>query len=157
MSFTAQGFNPGEQVVVVLDDGILAQGPLPVGEYGEVAGILELPADLRVGTHVLRLTGAASGLEPVVEITVRKDPATVEAAEALAAGLAETAAAGTSPVTPQELAVGAALLVLVAVIVSGFATAQRRRRAVRRVEASSPQTPGSATHTINSPVPGEQT
>jgi hypothetical protein len=138
MSFTAQGLDPGEQVVVVLDDGVLAQGPLPVGEYGEVAGILELPTDLRVGTHVLRLTGAASGLEPAIEITVRKDPATVEAAEALAAQLAETDAADPSAATPQEIAVGVALLALLAVIVSGLATAQRRRRTAPRGAGGTP-------------------
>jgi hypothetical protein len=126
MSFTAQGLNPGEQAVVVLDDGVLATGPMPVGDYGEVAGILELPEDLRVGTHMLRLTGAASGLQPSVEITVRKDPAAVEAAELLAAA-ADEAGAGPA-VTWQDLAVGIPFLALVGAIAFGLATALRRRR-----------------------------
>jgi hypothetical protein len=126
MTFTAQGLNPGEQAVAVLDDGLLATGPIPVGEYGEVAGVMELPEDLRVGTHMLRVTGAASGLQPTVEITVRKDPAAVEAAEILAA--AAEAPSGTA-VRWEDLAIGIPLAALVAAIALGLATSVRRRRA----------------------------
>ncbi|MDO9456737.1 hypothetical protein [Nocardioides sp.] len=63
MSFSAQGFTPGEQVVATLDDGVAALGPMLAGTSGEVAGVLQLPADLGVGTHELRVTGAASGTE----------------------------------------------------------------------------------------------
>ncbi|MEO9325891.1 hypothetical protein ABFT23_20525 [Nocardioides sp. C4-1] len=63
MVFNAQGFTPGEQVVAVLDDGIAALGPMAAGASGEIAGVLQLPVDLGVGTHELRLTGAASGTE----------------------------------------------------------------------------------------------
>jgi hypothetical protein len=61
MAFSARGLTPGEQVVAVLDDGAVALGPMMAGASGEVAGVLQLPADLEVGTHELRVTGAASG------------------------------------------------------------------------------------------------
>lgn len=133
LSFVAQGFQPGEQVVGVLDDGVLAIGPLTAGNQGEVAGLLELPADLRVGTHVLRLTGAGSGLAPEVEITVRKDPAAVAAEEAAA----EAAASAGQAYSPAEIAVGVAALVLLLVLVSSFVSARRRRRAARPGAAAS--------------------
>ncbi|MFE6236418.1 hypothetical protein [Cellulosimicrobium sp. NPDC057862] len=127
LSFVAQGFQSGEQVVGVLDDGVLAVGPLTAGNQGEVAGLLELPADLRVGTHVLRLTGAGSGLAPEVEITVRRDPAAVAAEEAAA----EAAASAGQGYSAAEIAVGVAALVLLLVLVSSFVSARRRRRAAR--------------------------
>lgn len=63
MAFVGRGFQPGEQVLAVLDDGAAAVGPLLAGTSGEVAGILQLPLQLGTGTHELRLTGAASGTE----------------------------------------------------------------------------------------------
>lgn len=71
LSFTGQGFTPGEQVVAQLDDGVAAVGPLTAGPAGEVAGVLALPADLRGGTHALTLMGAASGLKAQSDITVK--------------------------------------------------------------------------------------
>ncbi len=127
LSFVAQGFQPGEQVVGVLDDGVLAVGPLTAGNQGEVAGLLELPADLRVGTHVLRLTGAGSGLSPEVEVTVRKDPAAVAAEEAAAEAAASTGQGWSAA----EIAVAVAALVLLLVVVSSSVSARRRRRAAR--------------------------
>ncbi|MFB9312581.1 hypothetical protein [Nocardioides plantarum] len=61
MTFSARGFSPGEQVVAVLDAEAVALGPMAAGTSGEVAGVLQLPLDLEVGTHELRVTGAASG------------------------------------------------------------------------------------------------
>lgn len=63
LAFSARGFTPGEQVTAVLDDGVAGLGPLTAGASGEVAGVLQLPPDLTVGTHELRITGAASGTE----------------------------------------------------------------------------------------------
>jgi hypothetical protein len=60
LSFTGSGFTPGEQVTASFDHGRAAVGPLSAGASGEVAGVLQLPADVRAGTHTLRLTGAAS-------------------------------------------------------------------------------------------------
>ncbi|MFE5290615.1 hypothetical protein ACFQ8T_00420 [Isoptericola sp. NPDC056618] len=139
LSFAGQGFEPGEQVVATLDDGVLAVGPLGAGTHGEVAGLLELPSDLRLGTHVLRLTGASSGREPEVEVTVTRDPAEAEAADALvAAASADGGAGGAGPLglaySPAELAVGAAALLLLLLVVTSAVTAARRRRAARAAE-----------------------
>ncbi|WP_265521883.1 hypothetical protein [Oerskovia flava] len=123
MSFVGQGFEPGEQVVGVVDNGIVAVGPLNAGTHGEVAGIIQLPADLRTGTHVLRLTGATSGLTPEVEFTATRDPAQVAALEEAST---QEPAAGYSAA---EIAVAVAGLVLLLVVLSSFAAARRRRRA----------------------------
>lgn len=71
LAFTGSGFRPGEQVLAVLDDGVAGLGPLVAGLSGEVAGILRLPADLPVGTHELRLTGAASNVKVVERFPVQ--------------------------------------------------------------------------------------
>ncbi|GAA5148223.1 hypothetical protein GCM10023340_21810 [Nocardioides marinquilinus] len=94
MTFTGRGFRPGEQVVGVLDDGIAALGPLVAGGSGEVAGVLQLPANLEVGTHELRLTGAASGVETLERFAVAAaDAPTPEPVDAVPADAGGTAAA----------------------------------------------------------------
>jgi hypothetical protein len=152
MSFTGQGFLPGEQVVGSVDDGRLAVGPLAAGPHGEVAGFVELPADLRTGTHVLELRGAASGAAPQAQFTATKDPALVSAQEAA------EAAADAAPTGPtwQEVAVGVAALVLVAVVVSSAVAGARRRRA-RRAPARpdpAPAAPASSGTTPTGPTSG---
>lgn len=149
LAFAGQGFLPGEQVVAVLDDGTAAVGPLQAGASGEVAGVLQLPPDVAVGTHTLRLSGAASAQAPEIAFTVRADPVAVAAAEAQAVEPTPTwvfALAGTSA------------LLLLALLVSSV-TAGRRRRAARRrarprrgappSDAPAPDTPPS-----DAPVPG---
>lgn len=121
VGFTGQGFTPGEQVVAALAGGLAALGPLVAGAHGEVAGVLQLPADLRPGTHVLGLTAAASGAVAEVELTVVADPVVAAAAAGPAADPPVT--------TPATVAVGVAALLLVVLVVSSAATARRRRRA----------------------------
>jgi len=75
LSFTGGGFSPGEQVIATLDDGKAAVGPLSAGPSGEIAGVLQLPDGTSAGTHVLRLTGAASGATPTVNFPIAVDPA----------------------------------------------------------------------------------
>lgn len=77
LSFTGGGFAPGEQVIATLDDGMAAVGPLSAGPSGEVAGVLQLPSGTTAGTHVLKLTGAASGATPTVNfpIAAGREPA----------------------------------------------------------------------------------
>lgn len=80
LAFTARGFEPGEQVTAVLDDGVVSVGPLVAGTSGEVAGVLQLPDDLGRGTaadgqHVLRVTGAASGVEASTAFAIAADDA----------------------------------------------------------------------------------
>jgi hypothetical protein len=74
LSFTGGGFSPGEQVVATLDDGRAAVGPLSAGPSGEIAGVLQLPQGTSAGTHVLRLTGAASGATPEVNFPIAAGP-----------------------------------------------------------------------------------
>lgn len=81
LSFTGNGFTPGEQVVATLDDGRAAVGPLSAGPSGEIAGVIQLPAGTTAGTHVLRLTGAASGATPTVNFPIAADPAAAVADE----------------------------------------------------------------------------
>jgi hypothetical protein len=135
MTFAAQGFEPGEQVVATLDSGVVSVGPLTAGAHGEVAGILQLPADLRVGTHVLTLTGAQSGQVPEVEVTVTRDPAEATAADLVAAATPDDDGVLLG-LTAAELAVAAAgALLLLVVVVSGV-TAQRRHRAAATAGAA---------------------
>ncbi|MGI5191862.1 hypothetical protein ACQEVI_27225 [Promicromonospora sp. CA-289599] len=143
MSFGAQGLEPGEQVSVTLDDGLLAVGPLVAGNHGEVAGLVELPADLRTGTHVLRLTGASSGTAVETEVTVTRDPAEVTAAEDAEndAAAADGADGAGGTWRPEETAVGVAALLLLVVIVSSLVTALRRRAEKRRAERAAADVP----------------
>ncbi len=127
MSFAAQGFEPGEQVVATLDDGVVAVGPLNAGTHGEVAGIIQLPDDLRAGTHVLTVTGAMSGLTPEAEFTATRDPAEVAAQERAAALVAADQGGGFGGWTWPEIAVAAAGLLLLVVVVVSFVTARRRK------------------------------
>jgi len=135
LTFTARGFQPGEQVLVVLDDGVVTAGPLTAGRYGELAGILPLDADMRVGTHVLKLTGAASEATTSAEVTVRRDPALVNAAEQAAA---ETATADAQGFTPLETAIMVAAALLALLVVFLLVSAATRRRRARRAQAALP-------------------
>ncbi|GLK17970.1 hypothetical protein [Herbiconiux flava] len=139
LSFAGRGFAPGEQVVATLDDGVAAVGPLVAGAAGEVAAVLDVPADLRAGTHVLILTGAASGAVAQTEVTV-------QAADAAAPLLP---AATASPAVPPWLWIVLAVAVLVTAVllltslVTALVRASRRRRA-RRAAARSASGAGAA-------------
>lgn len=135
MTFAAQGFEPGEQVVGTLDSGVVSVGPLTAGAHGEIAGVLQLPADLRLGTHVLKLTGAQSGLAPEVEVTVTRDPAEASAADLVVASAAGTDDGVLLGLSWPEVAVAVAALLLLVVVVVSFATGARRRRSARRAAA----------------------
>jgi len=127
LTFTAQGFVPGEQVIGVLGAGLAAVGPLVAGAHGELAGALQVPSDLRAGTHALALTGAASGVRVEDRIQVAAAPAAPPAPAA-------PSAAGPEPwwSDRQWLALGLAALALVVVIAVGVVTGARER-AARRV------------------------
>ncbi|UVE94983.1 hypothetical protein [Dietzia sp. B32] len=73
MGFAAAGFWPGEQVYVVLGDGLAAVGPVVAGVDGEVAGVIVLPEDIEAGTHEIRAAGAGSGLEATERFPLRVD------------------------------------------------------------------------------------
>lgn len=57
MAFSASGLTPHSQVSATFDNGRSAVGPLTVGLNGQVAGMLDLPADVKPGTYELRLVG----------------------------------------------------------------------------------------------------
>lgn len=123
LTFTARGFEPGEQLVGSLGAGLAAVGPLVAGAHGEVAGALQLPGDLRAGGHQLALTGAASGLRATALLEVAAAPAppvlpaaAVADAEALAEGIGW-----------EWLVLGVATLVLLGVVAMGVLTARRGR------------------------------
>lgn len=80
LTFTATGFRPHEQVVASLDGGVAAVGPLSAGTAGEVAGVLQLPASVRPGTHVLTVTGPLSGAAPELSFPVAAGATDVEPA-----------------------------------------------------------------------------
>lgn len=128
LAFTGRGFAPGEQVTAVLDDGVAAVGPLTAGQFGEVAAAIPLAADLRVGTHSLTLTGAASGASAEATFTVRRDPSLVEASEQAS----QSAAVGEGrQLGPWQIAVVVAAIVFVLVLVGSLAGAAATRRARR--------------------------
>ncbi|WP_172592057.1 hypothetical protein [Subtercola boreus] len=128
LSFTGQGFTPGEQVVATFDNGAAAVGPLTAGAAGEVAAVLTIPADVRAGTHVLSLSGAASGALAESEVTVAAAPD----ARAFPATSAITAEAPPAwPYLLLAVAILAALVLLVVSLVTALVRAGRHRR-VRR-------------------------
>lgn len=119
LSFVAQGLTAGSQVTVVLDDGVVASGPHLVGDDGVVAGVLQLPADLRAGTHELRTFGA--GKTASVRFGVTSAPAPVSA----------TTADAERPAVAAVVFAGVALLVFLAAL----AVAVRRLVGGRRAQA----------------------
>ena len=139
MTFTARGFTPGEQVIGALGAGLAGVGPLVAGAQGEVAGALQLPSDLRAGTHVFTMTGAASSLRVEEQFQVAAAPAVPASSETADDGAAW-------PPSGEWLALGVAALVLVAVIVVGVVTAARDRRGRRRVAAIEPSAAPSPVH-----------
>ncbi|WP_051217972.1 hypothetical protein [Nocardioides insulae] len=122
LTFTGGGFLPGEQVVASFDDGMAAVGPISAGPSGEVAGVLQLPADTTGGTHLLRLSGAASGAKPTVSFAVL-EPAAVS-----------TEQDEERAVWPAYLFLGVSLLALAGATVA--VVVRRRRRSTRRKEAA---------------------
>jgi hypothetical protein len=78
LTFNAVGLTPGDQVVASLDDGVAAVGPLNVGPNGQVAGVLQLPAGTKAGTHTLKLTGTASNPAVNFPVAAPRKPAARE-------------------------------------------------------------------------------
>jgi hypothetical protein len=137
LTFAGQGFDPGEQLTVTLDDGVVSLGPLNAGAQGEIAGALQLPGDTRVGTHLLRVSAAGSGLTTELEFTVTADPAAASAADLIAAQ-----SAGEGHVwTAAEIAVAVAGGLLLLTVLVSLVTAQRRRRRARRAAQAQPSAP----------------
>src|SRR5699024_2319812 len=73
LAFSGSGFQPGEQVVALLDDGLAGAGPITAGQSGEIAGAIQVPASITAGTHVIRLSGSASKKEAMTNFPVRSE------------------------------------------------------------------------------------
>jgi hypothetical protein len=148
LAFTARGFTPGEQVTAVLDDGVVSVGPLTAGKYGEVASTIPLDAAMRVGSHTLTLTGAASGAAAEAMITVRRDPSVVEAAvgaERSGGAVGEAKRLGGWEIAI-VVAAGVCLLVLIGSLTSAAVARRVRRRA--RTVGGDPTLGGEADSTL---------
>lgn len=82
LPFTVSGLAAGQQISVVFADGRAAAGPFLVGDTGQLAGVITLPADLAAGTYELRAFGVAS--PPAVKFAVRAADDATDAAPAAA-------------------------------------------------------------------------
>jgi hypothetical protein len=122
-------------VTAVLDDGLVATGPLVAGKFGEVAATLALPLDLRVGSHTLRLVGAASGQKAEVVITVRRDPSIVQAQED--ANQAASEVGEDKQLSPWRLALVVAAVVFAAILIGSLTSALVARRMRRQAQRKS--------------------
>lgn len=122
LSFTGQGFAPGEQLAATLAGGVTAAGPFVAGSFGEVAGAVQIPADMTAGTHKLTLLGAGSKATVTAEFSVMANQASLTVAAAPEApGIWWALVA---------VIVAAALLLIVAI--SSLVTAVVRRKSARR-------------------------
>ncbi|WP_285241714.1 hypothetical protein [Pseudarthrobacter sp. MEB009] len=130
LTFNARGFLPGEQVSASVSAGLVGAGALVAGQHGEVAGAVQLPADMRAGTHVIKVAAAASGTTAQAEFSVVADAALLNAQTS-------TADAGTGWSWPLSavLAAGGILLLLV---LTSLVTAILRRRATKPRRENTP-------------------
>lgn len=131
LGFTGRGFAPGEQVMASIGAGIAGAGPLLAGQFGEIAGAITLPADIRAGSHILRLEGAGSGEVAEVTVSVMADPSTLGTEEPV-----ESAAWSWA-----FMALVVAATVLAVLIISSLITALVRRRRARSEASSVDQPP----------------
>lgn len=77
LGFTGQGFDAGEQVVATVGAGLAGVGPLTAGRFGEVAGAITLPSDMRAGSHIITLSAAGSGKVAEATLSVLADPSSL--------------------------------------------------------------------------------
>lgn len=122
LAFTAVGFTPGEQVLAILDDGVAAAGPIVVGNQGEVAAVIQIPATTEAGTHTLRLSGPSSGTE--VEQNFPISASTTPVAETVS-----TDDEGVPSWLPWAAAGAAAILLLLSIAFAVVRTRRLRRTA----------------------------
>lgn len=118
--FTGRGFTAGEQVVASLDGGLAAVGPLTAGSQGEVAAAVQVPREVRDGTHLLTLRGAGSGAVAEVEVSVTGGTAV--------AAVAAVEQAPSWAIILMLVASAVSLLLIVASLITAIVRAGRRRR-----------------------------
>ncbi|MHA7272170.1 hypothetical protein ACX80Z_01935 [Arthrobacter sp. TMT4-20] len=127
LTFNARGFMPGEQVNASVSAGLLGAGPLQAGEHGEVAGAVQLPADMRPGTHTIKVSAAASGAVAQTEFSVVADAAQL----AVQGEAVQEDGTWYWPLIAALITGGLLFLVLL----TSLLTALFRRKAVRAVKA----------------------
>ena len=137
LGFTGQGFDAGEQVVATVGAGLAGVGPLTAGRFGEVAGAITLPVDMRAGSHTVTLTAAGSGRVAEATLSVLADPATASAG----AAQVEQTHDGWRVAT---IAVGGAAAVLLLLVISSLVTAIVRRGRAKRSGKVRVARPGAA-------------
>ncbi len=118
LGFTGRGFAAGEQVVASISSGLSAAGPVVAGEFGEIAGTVQIPADTVAGTHKIKLTGAGSGTSVEAEFSVMAD------AQALASATPQDQ----QPIRWALIAVVVAGALLAVLIISSLISAIMRSR-----------------------------
>ncbi|MFI8634165.1 hypothetical protein ACIGEP_16400 [Microbacterium sp. NPDC077663] len=118
--FTGRGFTAGEQVVASLDGGLAAVGPLTAGSQGEVAAAVQVPREVRDGTHLLTLRGAGSGAVAEVEVSVTGGTAV--------AAVAAVEQAPSWAIILMLVASAVSILLIVASLITAIVRAGRRRR-----------------------------
>lgn len=131
LGFTGQGFDAGEQVVATVGAGLAGVGPLTAGRFGEVAGALTLPADMRAGSHVVTLTAAGSGKTAEANLSVLADPASLTGDTAQVEPVSDawrwaSLAAG--------IAAALVLLLIVSSLITGILRRKHRRAGQVRVK-----------------------
>ncbi len=74
LTVTATGFDPGEQVQVLLYSDPFLVGNFSSDEAGDISVTFTVPHDLRPGTHTVQLTGWASGHVAVATFLLASGP-----------------------------------------------------------------------------------
>lgn len=134
LGFTGQGFAPGEQVVATVASGIVAAGPVTAGVFGEVAGAVQIPADMAPGTHRIKIAGAGSGTSAQAEFSVMTNPDSFAPAP-------ESASQGTWWALVAVIAAGALLLLLVlSSLIAAIVKRRRKASAASNVEKTASET-----------------
>lgn len=131
LSFTGQGFAPGEQVVATLASGLVAAGPVTAGLFGEVAGAVQIPSDMAAGTHQIKIAGAGSGTTAQAEFSVMANPDSF-------IDTTEPASKGTWWALIAVISAGALLLLLIlSSLIAGIAKSRRQRAKTANAAAGS--------------------
>lgn len=122
LNVSATGFQPGEQVDVVMNSDPVLLATLTADADGAVRGAVRIPADAEVAQHTIVLTGQTSGRSISSGLTVTAGPsASTDAGTTRGASLAAT---GGSNLT-------IALVGLAMVLLGGALVGVRRARSAR--------------------------
>jgi hypothetical protein len=133
LTLSYAGFQPGEQVTLVMRSTPVDLGTFTADAAGIVTAAVTLPASADAGAHTLTFSGPATG-DHVVRFRLAAAPE-----------VQKTVAAPTP--TGTDLTLPLVLGGAVAVLVLGGGLVLHRRRAARPAEAAQPESPGQPTET----------